>query len=60
MASSETSAVEGQVGGQEVYPGSRGRRTESLVGFKRGGKEKGQDDTHVSGRSQCLDERAIH
>lgn len=24
------------------------------------GKESSQDDTHISGRSQCLDERAIH
>lgn len=60
MASCKTSAVVGQVGGQEVYTGSRGRRIESLVVFKHGGKEKGQDDTHISGRSQCLDERAIH
>ena len=60
MASCRTSAAAGQVGGWEVCTGSRGRRIESLVGFKHGGKEKGQDDTHVSGRSQCLDERAIH
>ena len=54
MASSETSPVEGQVGGQEVYPGSRGRRTESLDLNTEGKKRAKMTPTFRAGASAWM------
>lgn len=46
--------------GLEVYIGSGTYRISSLVGYKHWGKGRAKDDSQFSGRSHCIDERAIY